>query len=224
MRSSLLAAALAAVSMLACGAKAQSIATQDADVFATGRTVTLDWVPVTNSAGVTVFKDITINLNVDGGGNITYSASKPTVTLSPTVSPVALKSGVYIEQGNTNPIYTLQINGPQPLASGGGAYGWTTATTGTNYGSPVPAVFYTGPIAGYPAVLKSRIQAAGMATKTYLGFGTVNSNGTGNGPAFYSKDLFGVFVIGNHVFFDDFTCGNGQDLNAPCAEISYVHK
>jgi hypothetical protein len=222
MKFTLSAAALGVMSLLASGAHAQSIATQDASVVATGKNIILDWLPVTNSKGVTVYKDVTITLNVDGAGNLTFANAKPGATLSPTVSPVKLKAGVYAQVGNST--ITMKVNGPQPVTGGGGADVWTITPPANNIGSPAPAIFYTGPLAGYPVALQKRIAAAHIATKQYIGFGYVQGGSINSSPGgcyFGENALFGIYIVGAQVIIDSFSCGG--DYQNYMKEISYIH-
>ena len=225
----LFSATIASLALMAFSSEghAQSVATQDASIFGFGNTIDLGFLPVTNSSGVTVYKDVVITLKVDSTGNITYSSTKPTVTLSPTVSPVSIHAGVYKDIA-FNPVVTFTLAGPQPVVSGGGAGAWTISmgTSGNSispYGSPFPAVFYTGPISGYPAQLQNRIKAAGMATATYLGFGQISNSSVSQQPggcSWYNKGLFGVYVIGAQLIFDSFS-SCGTDFKVPQDELSY---
>jgi len=215
--------ALAASALaISSSAFAQSVALQDSSISGFHQTIDIGWLPVTNSQGVTTYKDVIITLSVDSKGDIAYATAKPSVSNSPKVSPVKIQAGVYTQVGsNTNQPIEIRLKGPQALTSGGGVDVWTIVAGGSGsvIGAPANAILYTGAVASYPTTIMQCIQNSGIVTKTYLGFGQVQSSSEG-GP-WSSGNLFGVYVADGQVVFDLFN-SSCDDPN-PNDTVSYTH-
>jgi len=212
-----------AVSALAISSSAfaQSAALQDSSISGFHQTIDIGWLPVTNSQGVTTYKDVIITLSVDAKGDITYATAKPSVSNSPKVSPVKIQAGVYTEVGGGKPPIEIQIKGPQALTSGGGVDVWTIVAgeSGSIIGAPANAILYTGPVASYPASsgILSCLQQGSINTRPYLGFGTVQASSQHGG--WDSGTVFGVYVADGQVVFDPFFgC-----VYQPGDSLSYTH-
>lgn len=234
-------AAFAIAATLTCvvGTRAQTKGTpyalfQYANLVGSGSTLTASRIPVVVAAGNTIFKNITIQFDVDPDGNLTLSPDNPQISDAPPLQVSSFKAGSYIGPGSIlggkTPAF---VDGPG--ATDGGA---TTWSFGTGSGAdpctyPNSATWYVGPMENTPVA--ARLKAAGItstawsygvANGPYVGFNCASNRGLSFGNYQWEPGtLIGVSQSGNAVtiasFTDDPSSGPRRDYNAPVAQITY---
>jgi hypothetical protein len=229
-RSTLLAAVFTAASVV--GAHAQILESLSPDVAATvtpyalfqystltatGNTINASWIPVVTSTGATIYKDFTLQFNVDASGNLTVTSGYPKVVASPTNLVASFRAGTY---GGPSTLYSgeFAISVAGPGVGPGGMTQWTCAASkGAHvYTYPSTATWYVGPIASSP--LAVRLKAAGI-TSTAWSYGI--GGGSNWGEPWYNNALIGVSQVGNTITFVTFT-NNAGDHNEPVDTVTYT--
>lgn len=190
----------------------------ESSIVGIGQTVTALRVPIETAAGTYVYKDVTIELNSDAKGNLTWATAEPISAVSPPLATSNVRAGVYV-MTPTCPTCAIQIIGPTSIGDGGVGEWVITAVSGNTaaLSPPNPAIFYTGSLAASP--LEARLKKAGLTSAQYVYavLGTSNyasTNWTDNG-------LFGLRLVGNELVVTSFTDTNG-DHNVPVAQIIYM--
>lgn len=182
-----------------------------------GDTVTATLVPVVTSTGVIVYKNVTLQFNVDASGNLTLAAGFPQVGPSPTPIVSSFHAGRYVGPSTIlggNAI--INISGPGVTV--GGATEWTLAAASgaSPYTYPGTGTWYVGPIATSP--LATRLKSAGI-TSTAWYYGVASASG--DGCAWYTDALIGVSQVGNTLTIVNFSyCGT--DYSVPQNQITYT--
>jgi hypothetical protein len=188
-------------------------------VIGLNKSITATHVPIQTSTGTIIYKDVTINFNVDGAGNLTYATTTPTATLSPILSSANIEAGIYTDAENTG--YGVQVSGPAPIGSGGEAQWSIAAAASLGCIYPAPATFYTGPaLASADSSLAARVKAAAI-TATQYSFGEMDTNGCGDDGNWNENALIGVTAVGSQLMVSSFTTGTGKDQSAPVETIIF---
>lgn len=159
---------LSCLGAIACAAPAlaQTPASylQYSSIVGTGQTLSALRVPVTTSAGKTIYQDVTIGLAVGADGTITYATAEPTVTASPMVLSTTIMPGNYVDTSNSSNGFT--VAGPGIPFGGGYSIYTVFLTTGKSCAVGAPSNIYTGPVAATP--LAKRVAAAKINTTGYV--------------------------------------------------------
>ncbi|HKD68563.1 MAG TPA: hypothetical protein VKB84_17095 [Candidatus Binataceae bacterium] len=185
-------------------------------VIGLNKEITATQVPVQTSTGTIIYKDVTIQINVDAAGNLTYATAAPIATLSPTLTASNIRAGIYTDAESAT--FGSQITGPAIIPGGGGEAQWSiSAAAGLNCVPPQPATFYTGPLADSP--LAARVKKA-LITATQYSFGVVDGASCGDAN-WRANGLIGVTAVGNQVMVSSFTNPSGVDTTAPVETIIY---
>jgi hypothetical protein len=188
-------------------------------VIGLNKTITATQVPIQTSTGAFIYKDVTIQINVDAAGNLTYATTSPLATLSPMLSPSTFRAGIYTDSSDSR--YGIQVSGPAIIPGGGGLAQWSlTSAPGLACDPPQPATFYTGPLANSP--LAARVKAAGITgiTATQYSFGVIGTPNCGNAN-WQNNGLIGLTNVGGNLVIASFTQA-GTDANTPYTQIIYV--
>lgn len=182
-----------------------------------GNTITATWLPVVTSTGATIYKNLTIEFNVDSAGNLTVAPGYPQVVAATPPIISSFKAGRYVGP-STILDGNAAINVSGPGVTSGGATEWSLAAgTGASYYIyPASATWYIGPLTSNP--LYSRIKAAGItSTAWYYGVG-----GSSCGcPQWQKGTLMGFSQIGNTLTIVSFT-SNDVDKSEPVDQITYT--
>ena len=185
----------------------------------TGGTLTATLVPVVTSTGAIVYKNVTLQFNVDASGNLTLATGFPQVGPSPTPIVSSFSAGHYV---GPSTIYngTMNINVSGPGITAGGATEWTLAAgTGANCNTyPGTATWYVGPLATSP--LAARLSKAGI-TSTAWSYGVASQGSCLQSYNWYTDTLIGVSQVGNAITIVSFTYDN-VDQNVPRDQITYT--
>jgi hypothetical protein len=188
----------------------------ESSIVGIGQTITALRVPIETAAGTYIYKDVTIEINSDAKGDLTWATAEPITALSPPLATSNVRAGIYV-------IPTcacgIQITGPSSIGSGGVGEWVITAVPGksTYYSPPNPAFFYTGSLAASP--LAARLEKAGLTSPQYV-YGIV---GTSNSYIpWQSNALFGLRLVGNELVVAAFTDGSNIDHNVPVTQIIYT--
>jgi len=183
------------------------------------KTITATQVPIQTSTGAFIYKDVTIQINVDAAGNLTYATTSPLATLSPMLSASTFRAGIYTDSSDSR--FGLQVSGPAIIPGGGGLAQWSlTSAPGLGCDPPQPATFYTGPLANSP--LAARVKDAGITgiTATQYSFGVIGTAGCGNAN-WQNNGLIGLSNVGGNLIIASFT-QSGKDAATPYTKIIYV--
>jgi hypothetical protein len=188
-------------------------------VIGLNKSITATQVPIQTSTGAFIYKDVTIQFNVDAAGNLTYATTTPTATLSPMLSSANIRAGIYTDSQNV--LFGIQVSGPASIGSGGEAQ-WSISNAATlrcDNGSPV--TFYSGPsLATANSALAARVKAAGI-TATQYSFGEQNLTSCLNDGNWSVGALVGVSAVGNQLMVSTFTPNTGKDSSAPVETIIF---
>jgi hypothetical protein len=187
---------------------------QNATLTGTGNILTATWLPVVTTKGTT-YKNITIQFNVDGLGNLTIGSLQ--AAAAPAIIVSAFKAGKYVGPSN---IYSgemsLNIAGPGVTAGGGTEWTLAGAPGAYVYTYPESATWYVGTIATSP--LAARLKAAGI-TSTAWSYGV--GGGNEGGVYWNNNSLLGFSQVGNTITIVSFTY-NGADKAEPVDQITYT--
>ena len=227
------AVAIAATFTWVAGTHAQSKGTpyalfQYATLVGSGSTLTVSRIPVVVAAGNTIFKNITIQFDVDPDGNLTLSPDNPRVSDAPPLQVSSFKAGSYIGPGSIldgkTPAF---VDGPGAIDGGATSWSFSTAAGADYCTYPGSATWYVGPIENTPVA--ARLKKIGI-TSTAWSYGVASGPGyftncTKTGFSFQSDKwqpgtLVGVSQSGNAVTIASFT-ERGNDYSAPIAQITY---
>ncbi len=185
-------------------------------------------VPVVTASGTTIYKDVTVQFEVDADGNLSLSSGYPQVVDSPLLLVSSFKPGSYVGPssvlGGKTPVF---VDGPG--ASEGGATSWSlsTAAGADTCTYPSSATWYVGPIEKNPVA--ARLTKAGI-TSTAWSYGVASGPGyndrcTNSSNIFSSfkwerGTLIGVSQSGNAITIASFT-ERGDDRGTPVDQITY---
>jgi hypothetical protein len=188
-------------------------------VIGLNKSITATQVPIQTSTGAFIYKDVTIQFNVDAAGNLTYATTTPTATLAPTLSSANIRAGIYTDAENSG--FGIQVSGPAPIGSGGEAQWSLTLATGLSCAPPQPATFYSGPsLVLADSALAARVKKAGI-TATQYSFGEVDGTSCGDGN-WEQNALIGVTAIGSQLMVSSFTPpGATVDSTTPVETVVY---
>lgn len=212
------------VVLLGIGAGAALAATpgaffNQAGVIGLNDMITTSHVPVQTSTGAIIFKDVTIQINVDAAGNLTYATTAPIAKLSPTLSSSNINAGTY--SFSLNATFGILVSGPAPIGSGGEAQWSIAPAAGLSCMNPSPATFYTGPaLAIANSTLAARVKAAGI-TATQYAFGIVDEAACRDDGNFHVGALIGVTTVGSQLMVSSFTPNSGVDQKAPVETVIF---
>ncbi len=121
---------------------------QFSSLIGSGNSITATLVPVVTSTGAIVYKNVTLQFNVDASGNLTLASTQ----IAPSVTPItsSFRPGRYVGPSTIYSGMVVNVSGPG-IASGG-ATEWTlAAASGTNCSTyPGTATWYVGPLASNP--------------------------------------------------------------------------
>ena len=182
-----------------------------------GNTVTAVRIPVVTATGSTIYKNMTLQFNVDSAVNLTLASGYPKVVLAPSPIMSSFKVGRYV-----GPTTILNgeaiINVAGPGVTAGGATEWSLASGAGAAVCTYPgtATWYVGPLASSP--LAARLKNAGL-TSTAWSYGV---GGTGCYPAWAANSLLGFSQVGNTLTIVSFTY-NGIDKSEPVDTITYTY-
>jgi hypothetical protein len=195
----------------------------NASVIGLNKMIATTHVPIQTGTGTIIYKDVTIQINVDAAGNLTYATATPIATLSPTLSATNIRAGIYTD--SLNAAFGIQVSGPAIIPGGGGEGQWSiTAAAGLSCDASAPSTFYTGPsLALANSKLAARVKTAGI-TATQYSFGELGENGCQNDGNWYNGALIGVTAVGNQLQVSSFTHLTGADSSSPVETVTYNFK
>jgi len=201
---------------------------QFATLTGSGNTITATRVPVVTAAGATLYKDVTIQFEVDSDGNLRLAPDNPQVLDAPALVVSSFRAGSYVGPGSVlNGKTPVFVDGPG--ATDGGATSWSLSTgSGADKCTyPSSATWYAGPIVNSPVA--ARLKKAGI-TSTAWSYGVASGPGaysacTTSGFTFGSSKwgggtLIGVSQSGSAVTIASFT-DNTYDYSAPVDQITF---
>jgi len=202
---------------------------QFATLTGSGNTITATRVPVVTAAGATLYKDVTIQFEVDSDGNLRLAPDNPQVLDAPALVVSSFRAGSYVGPGSVlNGKTPVFVDGPG--ATDGGATSWSlSAGSGADKCTyPSSATWYAGPIANSPVA--ARLKKAGITSTAW-------SYGVASGPSAYDRctdgslfpnagwgvgTLIGVSQSGSAITIASFTNHlSGNDFSAPIAQITF---
>jgi hypothetical protein len=211
----ILAAALSAASAFG---QTPAASFQNAILTGAGDAITASWIPIRTSNGV-VYVNLTLQFNVDDGGNITVADGFPQQAASPTPLVSAFMPGTYTGPATINSGQNIvTITGPGITAGGVTMWALSTPMGATSANYPGTATWYTGSTANSP--IAARLAKVGL-TSIFYSYGTV---GSGYNPTNWPLNgLIGISQIGNVITIVSFT-NQGGDQSQPVDQITYTLK
>ena len=189
---------------------------QYAAITGSGNSLSASYIPVVLANGTTIYKNLSINFNVDSLGNLTIASGYPVVSTAQSPLVSAFQSGTYVGPSANYP-FAITVAGPSTTSGGATEWSSSTPTGTTNCTEPLTATWYVGPLTSSP--IYPRLKAAGI-TSTAWSYGVSSSNGCHD---YWSTDtLIGVSQIGNSIVFVSLTDYDGNDHNLPQDTITYT--
>jgi hypothetical protein len=124
---------------------------EDSTIVGAGGTLTATRVPVETSTGSVVYQDVTIQLNATTKGGLTLGPGYPKVQPSPPLVTSGFLTGNYAGPATVaNGKYLVTVTGPGVGADGTTVWSLTASKGANSCTAPLPATWYTGPIAENP--------------------------------------------------------------------------
>ncbi|MGH9614526.1 MAG: hypothetical protein ACRD4P_15750 [Bryobacteraceae bacterium] len=181
-----------------------------------GNTVTATWVPVVTATGSTIYKNMTLQFNVDLAGNLTIASGYPKVVPAPPPIVSSFRAGRYVGPSTVLSGEAI-INVAGPGITAGGATEWSLASAAGASACTYPgtATWYVGPLASSP--LAARLKKIGI-TSTAWSYGV---GGDACSGAWRTNTLLGFSQVGNTLTIVSFTYG-GVDNPEPLDQITYT--
>jgi hypothetical protein len=196
---------------------------QYATLSGSNNVVNVTMLPVVLSNGSIVYKNLTLQVDVNPTtGKITVASGSPTETAAPVPQISSFKAGNYVGPGGISSQETQLLTLTGPGVAAGGATEWSTSTspgaTGCTY--PSSATFYVGPLASNP--LYPRLKKAGITSTAYsYGLAGVQTC-SGDGLWFINGSILGFSQTGNALTIVSFTYDSTEDQNTPGSQITYT--
>jgi hypothetical protein len=214
-------ASLSAAAPAAAATSAPYALFQYSSLTGSGNTITASWVPVVTAAGATIYKNVTLQFNVDAAGNLTLVSGFPKVFPAPIVQVSSFVSGNYVgPSGVAQGKNLITVSGPGVISGGSTEWSLAASPGAYPYTYPASATWYVGALSDSP--LAARLQAAKI-TSTAWSYGVVGSAPwTIDGGKWFTNSLIGVSQIGNTLTIVDFTDNNSVDHNVPQDQITYT--
>jgi hypothetical protein len=186
-----------------------------------GNTLTATMLPII-TAGAVVYKDVTLQFNIDASGNITVASGYPKTIGSPPIQASSFEAGTYVGPSTVLSGEAL-ISVSSPGVTAGGATEWTLATTSGASGCtyPASATWYVGPLASNP--LAARLKAKSI-TSTAYSYGIIGSTSCVPNGYWDSGGIVGVSQTGNKLAIVSFSAGTYEDYSTPRDQITYTLK
>jgi hypothetical protein len=171
-----------------------------------------------DAAGTVIYKDLTLQFDVDGSGSFTLSSGFPLIADSPSLLASSIVTGDYAGPSNVNSGKNLiTITGPAIVQGGVLAYTITLSSGASGFTYPAGGIFYVGSIDTIP--LADRLKKAGV-TSTAWSYGTI-ATGTCQITNWCSTGLIGVSQVGNTLTFVSFNGRQGDQIT-PVDQIVYT--
>ena len=167
--------------------------------------LTINRVPVIDSAGAIRYYDVALTFNVDGGGKLTLNSNATKISVSPNLNVGAFRAGIYLGGA-----FTCEHTVGAPGVVGGGRISGSIAES--NCSVTFNASWVSGPIAGHPN--EGALKAAGIVFQGYSWgvVGEVDSDWQGTG--WDQGDLIGVVQSGQQLIIHNFGDDNREDTSA----------
>lgn len=201
---------------------------QSATITGAGNTITASRIPIVIAPGNTIFKNLTIQFDVDPDGNLTIASEYPQIFDAPALQVSTFKAGSYTGPGSVfdgkMPAY---VDGPGPTDGGATSWSFSTADGADRCAYPSSATWYAGPMENTPVA--ARLKRVGVTSTAW-------SYGVASGPGYQTSctnpqyifgshkwepgTLIGVSQSGNAITIASFT-ELGKDYSAPVAQITY---
>jgi hypothetical protein len=192
---------------------------QDSTLTGSGDVINATMLPVVTSTG-TVYKNLTLQFNIDSSGGITVAAGFPHLVPAPTPQITSFRAGTYVGPSTVlNDLALITVSGPGVTT--GGATEWSLqASPGAAVCTyPSSATWYVGPVTSNP--LYSRLKAKGITSAAY-------SYGILGGEVCYGYwedgTLIGVSQTGNTITVVSFSYAGSYDFSTPRDQITYTLK
>jgi hypothetical protein len=199
---------------------------QYSTLSASGNTLNLTMVPVVQSNGVTVYKNLTIPLKVaETIKGTTYTETVTAGAVTETTFPLTyvanFKAGPYTGPGGGK-AQEITLVGPGVVVNGATEWSLSTTAGATGCTYPATATFYAGPLTSNP--FYSRLKKAGI-TSTAYSYGLIgNGSNCFPGDAWYGGSIVGLAQTGNSLTIVSFTHAGTDDQSTPADEISYMYQ
>ncbi len=196
---------------------------QYATITGTTNVLNVTMLPVVTPTG-TVYKNLTLKVNVDASGDVTVAPGSPTVTLAPTILASTFKAGTYVGPSNINGGQNkIIVTGPGVIP--GGTTVWSlTATADPNVCTyPATATWYVGSPTSPGNPEYNRLKKAGITSAAYsYGTSGTMSSSCNNPNDAWSASLIGVSQTGNSITIVSFTTLGSFDQASPKDQITYT--
>jgi hypothetical protein len=197
---------------------------QSSTLTGSGNVITAIRVPVVTSAGKVVYKDVTVQFDVDSAGDLTLTGGFPEVVASKTPLTSHFIAGNY---GGPGSLANFLITVSGPGVAPGGATEWSlgTASGANSCTYPAMASWYVGSLSSSP--IYSRLKAASITSTAWsYGVGGLPDNTACGDSYTYTWNhgsLLGLSQTGNAITVASFTNGYGNsDHNYPVDQITYT--
>jgi hypothetical protein len=196
---------------------------QYATITGSNNVLNVTMLPVITPNGA-VFKNLTLQVNVDAAGDVTVEPGSPTVVSAPQILASAFKAGKYAGPSSINSGKNqITVTGPGVVAGGTTVWSLVSSSTPSVCTYPISGTWYVGPLSNNP--LAARLKKAGITSTAYSWGVAGNGNGPGGcnpGLNWSNGSILAVSQTGNSITFSSFTSDGSFDKNYPVDQITYT--
>lgn len=193
-----------------------------------GNTISASRVPVINAAGIVLYRDITLQFDVDVDGNLSITTGFPLIMSSPDFQLSTFKPGKYLgPKTAANAKGSILVNGPGIASGGTTAWVSSIASDGDVCTYPSSVTWYVASITNSP--IAARLKKAGITSNAWsygimgsqLSSSCISGGSTYNANYWQNGSLVGVSQIGDMLTFASFS-SFGNDSVTPLDQITYA--
>jgi hypothetical protein len=199
---------------------------QYATLSGTTNALNVSQLPVVTATG-TVYKNLTLQVEVDSKGNITVAPGSPTVTAAPSTLASSFKDGNYVGPSTVNSGANLiTVSGPGVVVGGTTVWSLTASPDASTCTYPASATWWVGPPSSTNNPLYIRLQNAKISS-TAFSYGTIGSVGSSSCPEsdYWGRGtLIGVSQTGNQLTISSFSTFGSIDSSNALDQITYTYK
>ncbi len=194
---------------------------QYATITGSTNVLNVTMLPVVTPTG-TIYKNLTLKVNVDANGDVTVAPGSPTVTLAPTILASAFKAGVYVGPSSVNNGQNkITVTGPGVVPGGTTVWSLVSSSDPAVCTYPLSGTWYVGPISNNP--LADRLKKAGITSSAYS-WGVAGNPSASCDPGlnWSNGSIIGVSQTGNSITISSFTSDGAFDKSYPVDQITYT--
>jgi hypothetical protein len=194
---------------------------QYATITGTNDTLNVTMLPVVTPTG-TVYKNLTLQVNVDAKGDVTVAPGSPSVVNAQQILASAFKAGKYVGPSSINDGKNqITVTGPGVVPGGTTVWSLVSSSDPSVCTYPLSGTWYVGPLTN--SSLAARLKKAGI-TSTAYSWGVAGNPSASCDPGlnWSGGSIIGVSQTGNSITFSSFTSDGAFDKSYPVDQITYT--